>query len=111
MGAIDGGRAMAEELMVDVVEVEYQTGSAVQDETTGKELPIYAVRFTSAGRFVGDELHIPAMGPVAWRGDRVRVTFAGVDPSLLGRKFYVIGDQMGSHATARRYKVEAARSS
>ncbi len=123
--ALASGRRAAERGMTDTCTVTYKTGATTQDETTGREVPVYGTRFTSkckvqarsvsvqeseaGGRMVATstlEVHLPISAPAVEVDDVVEVTAAAHDPQLVGRRFRVVAPVAKSHPTARRFHVE-----
>ncbi len=119
------GRVAAERLMTDACTVTYKTGATTQDETTGREVPVYATRFTSkckvqarsvsvqaveaGARMVATstlEVHLPITAEAVEVDDVVEVTASVYDPQLVGQKFRVVAPVAKSHATSRRFQVE-----
>ncbi len=118
-------RADAEARMLDQCRIEYPTGRMVQDETTGREVPQYATRFTTRCRVKAGtmaiaegggrelvtlrrELHIPVSSPATFDGDRAVMTFVHptTDPTLAGAVLTLGAVAVGSQTTARRIDVE-----
>ncbi len=113
--------------MLDQCRIEYRTGRTVQSESTGREVPVYAIRFTTRCRVkvtdrlpisdegggrelisVRRELHIPVSSPATFDGDRAVMTgvHQTTDPALAGAVLTLGAAAVGSQTTARRIDVE-----
>ena len=129
--AVIEGRQLAESLMVDTCTVRYKTGRSAINETTNKEAPVYATRFTSACRVrevrtvtpdstVGgrrearDETRVdlPVSAPQVFTDDQVVIDAVGPssDPRLVGRVFVVNAPMNQTFSTATRLTVTEASS-
>jgi hypothetical protein len=123
---LDEFRAEAESLMTATITVRYKTGRMAQDETTGAEVPVLAVRFTSPAKFqtvaslaTDDvdsggqsiaidrlQVHYPVTQPQVEQDDEITCDTNPTDPRLEGRIF-VVGDPMNkTYATATRLNVK-----
>lgn len=112
--------------MKATITVRYRTGRMGQDEETGAEAPVMAVRFTSRAKFqsVGSlttndvdtggrrvaidqlQVHYPVSMPQVEQDDEITCEENPPDPRLVGRVF-VVGDPMNkTYATATRLNVK-----
>jgi hypothetical protein len=131
--ALDAGRTAAENLMADTCRVDRPNGYGPIDESTGRETPVFTTIVTSTKckmqsvALVADDVdtggqvatlirgvvHLPVTGTGTIRTDDIIVyltTGTGSDPSLVGRRFRVIGPPPKTFATARRLTVEEVTS-
>jgi hypothetical protein len=118
------GRAAAQARMLDACIVEHPTG-VTSGGTTGVTTPAYAtvysgpcrVKLASPGSatdggeltvsVLAFEVHLPVVGTEGIvHGDRVTITAALNDASLVGRRLQVIGKDVKSESTARRLSCE-----
>lgn len=119
------GRALAESLMTATVVVRYATGRTAQNETTGKQEPVYADRFTSVAKFqtnslatsdiesgarreVGEtmQIHLPVTTPQVHADDVIVCLTNPTDPRMVGRRFIVGAPMNKTYATATRLNVK-----
>lgn len=119
------GRALAESLMTSTITVRYKTGRTAQNESTGAEVPVMAVRFESPAKFQSTgvlassrvdaggrdvvldqmQIHYPVSMPQVEQDDEITCDSNPSDPRLVGRVF-VVGDPMNkTYATATRLNV------
>jgi hypothetical protein len=119
------GRALAESLMTATITVRHKTGRTTQDEATGAEVPVMAVRFVSPAKFqstgvlassrvesggrevVVDQMqvHYPVSKPQVEQDDEITCDTNPLDPRLEGRVF-AVGDPMNkTYSTATRLNV------
>lgn len=119
------GRALAESLMTDTCDVKTDTGTTVQNESTGKEETVYTVDFTSPckvqqqrGRDTSEpdvggrrdaidevEIHLPASAPQVAQGQVIEITTSR-DSRLVGRQFIISAPMNKTYATATRLSVK-----
>lgn len=115
------GRTAAESLMVDACIIDRPTSQGT-DPGTGAVTPTYSAALytgkcrvqavgTQAANPVAGEHQLTVLGhvvqlpvdSVVYRvGDRVRITAASLDPTLVGRSFLVTSMLHKTHATSRR---------
>ena len=113
--------------MLDQCTVYYKTGETTQDETTGKQLPVMAVRFVSKCKVqsrsrLGDsfvssrqgggreivhvdiDIHLPVSAPAVSSDDQLVMTGIGPlsDTHLLNRRFRLVAATTKSYASSRR---------
>lgn len=115
-------RAQAKSLMVDACIVDRPVGLPVLNTTTGLMETTYAPIYTGRCRvqeqsgvqaanpnagerqftLLGHVVHLPIDATVYAVGDRVRITAASLDPTLVGRMFTVSTLMHKTYPTARR---------
>lgn len=119
------GRALAESLMTATVRVSYKTGQTSQNESSGKQEPVYATRFESPAKFqsttlatsdvdvagrreVIDQLqiHLPVSTAQVHQDDVIECLTNPSDPRLVGRKFLAGAPMNKTYATATRLNVK-----
>lgn len=120
--AVLAGRALAEEQMVDACIIDRPTGQFTTDPNTGVVTPTYSAALytgkcrvqavgTQAANPIAGEHQLTVLGhvvqlpldSVVYRvGDRVRMTTASLDPTMVGRAFLVTSMLHKTHATSRR---------
>lgn len=119
-------REFADARMVDTFACRFRGTGATQNEGTGRELPVWETRFTTAGRLAARsgtpgthvvdvagvqiaqaslELHLPISAPPAHQGDVFECLTAEDDDQLVGLAYRVVGPSAKSQATARRLDV------
>ena len=121
------GQAAARARMTSTCLVQHETGRTIQDENTGRELPVLADLFTSPCRVKATEglgvrtaeaggreqvetraeIHLPLDTAPVPVGALIKITAVAAltDVQLVGRSFRVEGPFSATDATARRLPV------
>jgi hypothetical protein len=124
-GLVQAGRAWHEAIMEDACVITRE-GTRTLNETTGQYTQTPTTIFTGACRLVVPprspqdvvavgqvevvqraRLDLPVVASAAAKENDVVLFTASVDPALVGRKFRLRGEAGQTHATARRFFVEA----